>query len=87
MDIFFGYATALDYLRLPAMDRASERHTPWPADEAGGRFENASVPRVNRNTRDYVRDSLKPSGWPSWRWARYVHEFAGVLLCANGPLA
>lgn len=63
MDIFFGYATALDYLRLPAMDRASERPTPWPADEVCSRFENASAPRVNRNTRDYVRDSLKPSGW------------------------
>lgn len=64
MDIFFGYATALDYLRFPAMDNASKRPAPWPADVVGKRFADSSAPRVNRNTRDYVRDSLKPSGWP-----------------------
>lgn len=64
MDVFFGYGTALAYLRLAAMDDASGRPAAWRADELGERFATSSALPVNRNTRDYARDALKPAGWP-----------------------
>lgn len=46
------------------MDDASGRPEPWPAAALGERFSGSGALPTSRATRDYVRDCLRPAGWP-----------------------